>query len=762
MSVSQHHPAAVGNPPGTVRYYSHSSYDKPADILIASYAQLAADLLGNVTGIVLLDGKLRLLGQSGSLDGKALAAQVRRSMRSGALRRDPAYLTQGSAAGVTVIPLEQTDGTLLGVFCVRQAEPGVPRTPARTAAALARRLKPVLDCLHRELAAARREPAKAQVLTERTAELEWLFSITGKLKGAADEKRVIEELLHAATERLNSAFAVLYVPEKRICVEHGFDPAQLAALRDVWERTRKHLTTWAQRRQRPLVVNGKPPAAGAEGGHAGRRCKILSVPIVRDTGRVIGVLAFINPPEAADFAPREVFLARHLGRQAAALVEAQFDLMTGLYTRDGLEQMYGRMLEGPESGARSVIYLDIDHMDVVNELHGFELGNELIVRCAELLAPPLLPTEALVARLSGDRFAIVLPDTDVQAAAQMAAKVQAAANRLVIGPPGGAVDVSVSCGVAALVDMPQGLARALAAAEIACKKAKTRGRNRVELYACEDGSMMRRQDDIAAVGQLRAAFKADRLLLYAQRIVPLQRLDLAGGYEILMRLHAPDGTIVAPGALIAAAQRYQLLPSIDRWVMQRTLQMLAPYRTTLTHCGMAFSLNVSGQSICDEAFVSQFAEQLQNAHLPLGCVTIEITEQAAVTNLAQADAMIRRLGALGCRLALDDFGTGANSLTNLKSLQIARVKIDGSFVRDIVTEKRSQATVRAIVELAKGYAIDTVAEFVENQAIADAVRKLGVDYAQGYAFGKPEPLDEVLTHLGQDESRRLQRLFLEL
>jgi diguanylate cyclase (GGDEF)-like protein len=734
----------------------------PADTLIASYAQLAADLLENVVGIGLLDGQLRLLGRSGSLDGKALTTQVRRSMRSGELQHGPAYLSQGPARCVTAIPLEQTDGTLLGVFCVQQAEPGVARTPTRTAAALARRLKPVLDCLHRELAAARREPAKVQVLTERTAELEWLFGITGKLKGAADEKRVIEELLHAAAERLNSAFAVLCVPEKRICVEHGFDPAQLTALRGVWERTRKHLTTWAQRQQRPLVVNGKPPAAHTEGRHAGRRCKILSVPIVRDTGRVIGVLAFLNPPEAADFAPREVFLARHLGRQAAALVEAQFDLMTGLYTRDGLEQMHGRMLEGTESIARSVIYLDIDHMDVVNELHGFELGNELIVRSAELLAPPLLPAEALVARLSGDRFAIVLPDTDVHAAAQMAAKVQAAANQLIIGPPGGAVDVSVSCGVAALIDMPQGLARALAAAEIACKKAKTRGRNRVELYACEDSSMMRRQDDIAAVGQLRAAFKADRLLLYAQRIVPLQRLDLPGGYEILMRLRAPDGTILAPGALIVAAQRYQLLPSIDRWVMQRTLQMLAPYRTTLTHCGMAFSLNVSGQSICDEAFVSQFAEQLQNAHLPRGCVTIEITEQAAVTNLVQADAMIRRLGALGCRLALDDFGTGANSLTNLKSLQIARVKIDGSFVRDIVTEKRSQATVRAIVELAKGYAIDTVAEFVENQAIADAVRKLGVDYAQGYAFGKPEPLDEVLTHLSQDESRRLQRLFLEL
>ena len=448
------------------------------------------------------------------------------------------------------------------------------------------------------------------------------------------------------------------------------------------------------------MVSGAPATKSA-GRRTDRRCKILAVPIVRESGRVIGVLAFFNPPDAVDFASRQVFLARHLGRQAAALVEAQFDLMTGLYTRDGLEQMYGRMSEDHKGAAQSVIYIDIDHMDVANELHGFELGNELIVRVAELLGPPLLHSDALAARLSGDRFAIVLRDTDAREAAKIAEQVQAAATRLVIGPLNSTLDVSISCGVAALVDMPQGLARALAAAEIACKKAKLRGRNRVELYACEDGSMMRRQDDIAAVGQLRAAFKADRLLLYAQRIVPLQSNELTGGYEILLRLRAPDGTIVTPGPLIGAAHRYQLLPSIDRWVMERTLQMLAPYRNTLSHSSVAFSFNVSGQSICDEDFIGQFVAQLQNAHLPAGSVTIEITEQAAVTNLVRASDMIRRLRALGCRLALDDFGTGANSLTNLKSLQIARVKIDGSFVRDIVTDRRSQATVRAIVQLAK-------------------------------------------------------------
>jgi EAL domain-containing protein (putative c-di-GMP-specific phosphodiesterase class I) len=178
--------------------------------------------------------------------------------------------------------------------------------------------------------------------------------------------------------------------------------------------------------------------------------------------------------------------------------------------------------------------------------------------------------------------------------------------------------------------------------------------------------------------------------------------------------------------------------------------------------GISVSINVSGQSIGDEAFIRRFTDQLKAAGLPYGCITVEITEQAAVTNLARANDMIHQLKAMGVRLALDDFGTGSNSLTNLKSLDIARVKIDGSFVRDIVTDQRSQVTVRAIVELAKGFGIDTVAEFVENKAIADAVRKLGVDYAQGYAFGKPEPLKDILESLNREESQRLHKLFLEM
>jgi diguanylate cyclase (GGDEF)-like protein len=613
-----------------------------------------------------------------------------------------------------------------------------------------------LDCIHRDFAAAIPTRTKVQMLTERTAELEWLFKVTSNLKGAVDDKRVVEELLAAATERLQSALGILCIPDKHLTIKHEIEKGASASLLEAWSRTQQHLITWVQRQNRPLVING----AGRQGKDL-PRCKVLCVPIVQEPDRVIGVLAFYNSPQSPDYSSRQIFLARHIGRQAASIVEAQFDLMTGLYTRSGLDQMFAGLLGEMDFSEHCVIYLDIDHMRVVNELHGFELGNELIVRVADLLSTTVLPQGALACRISGDRFAIVLQHSTSARAVEVAQALQAAASGIVIGPAEDVFDVSISCGVSALLPMPDGLTRAIAAAEIACKSAKNHGRNRVELYAFEDTSMMRRHSDALAVGRLRSALKADRLLLHAQRIVPLQDPSLPGGYELLLRLREEDGSLVAPGPMIEAAQRYQLLPSIDRWVTERAMQMLAPYRGMLQTRGLGISINVSGQSIGDETFIRSFTQFLKEAGLPRSCISVELTEQAAITNLVDATRMVSILIALGCGFALDDFGTGANSLMYLKTLQVSRVKIDGSFIHDILTDRNSQATVKAIVELAKGLGIETVAEYVETAEIAEHVRLLGVDYAQGYAYGRPEPLGEVLESLSHDESQRLHRLFLE-
>jgi diguanylate cyclase (GGDEF)-like protein len=727
------------------------------DDLFDSYVQLARSLLKDTDGVCLLDAKFEPRGHTPNIRPEKIAKWLRALSWASLKQREAICAAAGPEHWLSAIPLEQSDGALLGVFCVRQRLTLSQGQTLRHADSVAGLLKPLLDCVHRDMATSQAKNANEHKLTEQTAELEWLFQVTNTLSGPQDDRHLLEDLLRAAAERLDSAFAVISIPEKRMCVEHERDPAQVPALRDAWNSTQEHLHSWAQRQRLPLMINSA--------GRSNKQfppCKILSVPVVRDNGRVLGVLVFFNPDTAADFQSRHLFLAKHLGKQSGHLVESQFDLMTGLYTRDGLEQMYSALPEESQFQAHSIVYIDIDHMHMVNDLHGFELGNELIVRIADLLAPPLVPQGASAGRLSGDRYAVVVNGVDPREAAGIAAKIQSAASSLVIGPEQNPVNVSISCGVAALIVMPQGFARAMAAAELACKTAKARGRGRVELYACEDDSMMRRHDDAVAVGQLRSALKADRLLLYAQRIAPLSRPGTAGGYELLLRMQAEDGSLIMPGPLITAAQRYQLLPTIDRWVIQRSLQMLAPYRSMLRTRGVTMSINLSGQSLGDETCLQQFKEQLRAANLPAGCITVEITEQAAVTNMARASAMIEQMRELGCNFALDDFGTGANTLSHLKNLRISRVKIDGSFVRDILTDRNSLATVKAIVELSKTLSLETVAEYVESEEILAMVRRLGVDYAQGYAIGKPRPLDALLQELETDESQRMQRVFLEL
>ena len=713
-----------------------------------AYAQWARTLLAGLEGVCLLDGEFAVLEACGTLQAEPTAAQVRElDWPAASAPRAPVRESRAGRSWIA-LPVESSEGELLGGLVIECASAALAHADP------AAQLQPLLDCLRRHLQEQRERESAMQLLTERNSDLQWLIELATTVQREPGSAPALRALLEAARTRTRSVVAVLSVPDRNLLVEQREDGPAGAELSELWRRSGAQMTAWVRQKRRPLVLNGR-------GGAAAPRSKILLAPIAGDAGPVIGVLAFFRPPEALDYRQRHLLLAGLLGRQSAGMLESQFDAITGLYTREGLEQMYAGLAAGTGNEAHSVVYLDVDQMHVVNELYGFEIGNELLVRVADLLAPPHLPASASAARLAADRFAVLLWDMDTEDAAELARQLQEKIGHLAIGPVDTPIDVSVSCGVAALLSLPQGLGRALAAAELACKTAKKRGRNRLKIDTCDDGTMLRRHVDAVMVGQLRSALKADQLMLYAQPIVPLRKPKVPAGYEILVRLNDPTEGIVLPGTLVGVANRYQLLPAIDRWVVRRTLQTLAVHRSVLEASGLSISINLSGQSIGDEDFTRQLGEELQAVELPPGVITFEITEQAAVSSLARAEEMIRRLSQWHCRFALDDFGTGANSLTYLNALPIARVKIDGSFVRDILTNPRSEATVRGIVELARGFSIDTVAEFVENEAIAERVKELGVDYAQGYAFGRPEPFEAVLEGLKREDSQRLQKLLLE-
>ncbi len=402
-----------------------------------------------------------------------------------------------------------------------------------------------------------------------------------------------------------------------------------------------------------------------------------------------------------------------------------------------------------------VLYLDLDRMHVVNDNFGMHVGDELISKVAEVLRKKPRPG-ALAARIAGDRFAVFLPDCALEFAHQIGDMLRRQASELTYLRGEGTVQVSMSVGAAELQDSQNPLAHGLANAELACKAAKDRGRNRVEIFQDADQSIMRRHTDVLVVQRLHDALANDRFVLFAQPILPLTSERTEPRFELLLRMVAEDGELLPPEKFLSAAERYQMLPAIDRWVVKHALAALASHADVLRGRGMSFSMNISGPSIASEDFLEFLETSIRESGLPPEALCFELTETAAVSNLARADRLMQRLRTLGVSFALDDFGTGLSSLVYLKSLPVSILKIDGAFVRDACTNQRTEAMVRAIAQMARTMGMETVAEYVETDELRTRMASLGVDFGQGFAIGRPVPLPDVLGDLALYEAMAAQ------
>lgn len=319
--------------------------------------------------------------------------------------------------------------------------------------------------------------------------------------------------------------------------------------------------------------------------------------------------------------------------------------------------------------------------------------------------------------------------------------------------------VTISVGVALLESTAEELAHVLATAETACKAAKDRGRNRVEVYEQADASIMRRHADIGIAARVREAIECGRLHLDAQLILPFATAETARPhYELLLRMIDDGGRTVGPDTFLSAAARYQLMPAIDRWVVNHVIESLRPRASILEGRALGFAINFSGQSLNDESFPEFLVERVASSGLDPELFCFELTENATMACLPRAEALMRRLRRLGCGVALDDFGTGLSSLSCLRQLPVTMLKIDGSFVRDVLKDQRAESMVRAIAQLARSMSIITVAEYIETEAIATRIAELGVDYGQGFAIGRPIPLADLLTELPLPSSAADERV----
>ncbi len=601
-------------------------------------------------------------------------------------------------------------------------------------------VQPALECLQRELDARTSLGELSRDLRARDDDLDLLLRITPDEADGAPQGDELGTLVQACVDHLGCALGALVVPERNIAICRA--PAGQKPQVEILTRIHRHLLNWAQLQRRNLTINrGRarpvelPPF------------KILSAPIRHASGRVVGFLALFREEDGADFEPRNERLVELLTRKITTILQNNFDALTALLTRPAFETQVRALIIGRQQTAPDfVLYLDVDRLHVVNDNFGLHVGDELLARIAELLRRKLRPG-ALVARIAGDRFAVFLPDCTLDFAQQIADMIRRQCADLSGSRGDGMMQVSVSIGVAELPDTQNPLAHGLANAEIACKAAKDRGRDRVELFQDSDQSIMRRHSDVLVVKRLHEALEEDRFVLYAQPILPLGPDHSEPRFELLLRMLAPDGEVLPPEKFLSAAERYQMLPAIDRWVVGHALAALRPHASVLRGRGLSFSINVSGPSIAAEDFLEFLEGSIRSSELPPEALCFELTETAAVSNLARADRLMQRIRLLGCSFALDDFGTGLSSLAYLKALPVSVLKIDGSFVRDAGINQRTESMVRAIAQLAHTMGMETVAEYVETDELRTRMAGLGVDFGQGFAIGRPVPLEEVLGDL---------------
>ncbi len=424
---------------------------------------------------------------------------------------------------------------------------------------------------------------------------------------------------------------------------------------------------------------------------------------------------------------------------------ATHDDLTGLVNRRTFERRLARVIETARGShsEHALCYLDLDQFKVINDTCGHVAGDELLRQLGRLLSAQVRKRDTL-ARLGGDEFAVLLERCSIAQARRVAEKIRAAvaAFRFVWGESSFAVGVSI--GLVAVTGESAGPSAVLSMADAACYAAKDQGRNRLHEYREDDDLMARRTGEMRWVARLNRALEEDHFELCYQPIIALEgrEPELTRAFEVLVRLREPGGQRVPPGAFLPAAERYGLAVRLDRWVVEHTLGWLERQPAILAdleHC----AINLSGQSLGDEQMLAFLVERVRRWPAPAAKICFEITETAAITNLAVATRLIRALRAEGCRFALDDFGSGLSSFAYLKSLAVDFIKIDGTFVRDMAGDPVDREMVRSINEIGHVLGKRTIAEFVEDDTTLELLREIGVDYAQGYGIARPAPLAEL-------------------
>jgi len=451
-------------------------------------------------------------------------------------------------------------------------------------------------------------------------------------------------------------------------------------------------------------------------------------PIIDDDGVMLGtVLVF-----------RDVTQSRALS--AELNWQALHDPLTGLANRRKFESEMKLLLDKAKSDdlQHHLLYLDLDQFKVVNDTCGHDAGDELLKQVTATLNDKLRKSDVL-ARLGGDEFGVLLESCDAENALKVANNLRQAVESFRFGWQTHSFKIGVSIGIAEITGEEEKVAKALSAADAACYVAKQSGRNRVCFHETDSSAPSAHQQEMRWVSRLQAALDKDRFELFLQRIqsVSLQETP-SDHYEVLVRMVGEKGEIIPPGAFLPAAERFNLIGSLDTWVVENVFKKLERLRAVKKYPeNLMLSINLSGTSMANVDLLERISCLLDQSDIPAENFCFEVTETAAIANLKQATKFLSSLRSKGCKVALDDFGSGLSSFAYLKELPVDYLKIDGLFVKDIAIDDIDRAFVESINQIGQVMGLETIAEFVENDEIMSILTDIGVNYAQGYGIHKP-------------------------
>jgi diguanylate cyclase (GGDEF)-like protein/PAS domain S-box-containing protein len=418
--------------------------------------------------------------------------------------------------------------------------------------------------------------------------------------------------------------------------------------------------------------------------------------------------------------------------------QASHDALTDLINRREFENRLVTAIDsirGKPDVTHALLYLDLDQFKVVNDTFGHSAGDALLRRLSELVHANIRSTD-LLARLGGDEFAILLERCSEDRALEVAEEIRGAVEGYRFEWQDSFTTIRCSIGVVMVTSDNAEVASLMSSADVACYSAKDMGRNQVHLYKDSDASL--RHEEMKWVSRISSAVEEDRLELFFQPIIGIGKGDgeKRGHYELLLRMRDENGDLVSPDQFIPAAERYNLMSTLDRWVIQTALAELAD-RDAEGEARYTIAINLSGTSLSEDRFLADVIKELEKQDLPVGAVCFEITETAAISNLSRVVHFMQTLKKLGCKFSLDDFGSGLSSFTYLKNLPVDYLKIDGQFIRNVVDDTVDESMVKAIWEVGHAMGIQTIAERVETKQVLDKLSSLGVEYAQGYYIQRP-------------------------